>query len=345
MQNIKTYFKQKYNFVTDTIKIYEHFSEIENNNNTLFKDDISYNFKEFVDFVYENGFKQKYNYFEYIKNDEIINNNPSNKEKVLLFFSGGKDSVYCALKLKEKYDVTLYFLKGINKSYPDEVEKTIECAKLLNLPLIIEKISMSVKATNFLENPIKNMVIYACGLNYGLEKGITTYCFGNHKADKISNAHFDRNYSDTIEMFSLYEKCINKYLTTKIKTLCIIENYYDVVHYMCKQKKFYNVVQSCMMPHRFRNYYKIKNEKKYNVKLYKYNCGSCWKCCVNNILSMDLNYMDYNKDFYNHCLNILKNKVNKESNYFVGNKTNANVYISFLGEKLYKKSKLKTEEN
>lgn len=305
MQHIKTFFLRKYNFLDDIIKIYEHFSDVYNDN-SLIKNDISYNFKEFVDFIYDNGFKNKYDYFNYTNENEKISNNIK-KEKLLLFFSGGKDSVYCALKLKEKYDVTLYFVKGINKSYPNEIERAKECAKILDLPLVIENISLIGK-TIFLENPIKNMFIYACGLNFGIDKGFGLFCLGNHKNDVVSNSNFDRNFSDTYETILLFEKCINKFLEKPIKSLCLIENYYDSVIYLGKYLEFYDVIQSCITPHRFRNKLKEINEKKYKINLSKYDCGSCWKCCVKYVIYMDLGYIEYNKEFYKHCLKILKAK-------------------------------------
>ena len=69
------------------------------------------------------------------------------------------------------------------------------------------------------------------------------------------------------------------------------------------------MVQGCVLPYRFRNKTKEINEQKYNVKLLPNRCGSCWKCCVEYIFLADKGVVEYNAQFYKHCLDILSDKM------------------------------------
>ena len=93
---------------------------------------------------------------------------PASK-KALVAFSGGKDSVATAISLRKEYDVKLYHLSGINHGYSHERNYCDELASMLGLPLVVRNVHIKVeKGCPFKENPVKNQLIQAAMLEYGL---------------------------------------------------------------------------------------------------------------------------------------------------------------------------------
>lgn len=345
MQIINFNFNVNFDFLYDIKKIYEFYSDVnyDNERNTLFdlKEEISKELIPFIDIV-EKGFNQKFEKFNFVDRNFNYQINKNNK-KAILCFSGGKDSVCAALKLMKDYDLTLYYLDGITKSYKDEIERAKECAKELGLELIVQSVSLKGK-TNFLESPVKNMVIYASALNYGLPLGITNYFFGNAKEDTTENSNFDRDYSDSLELFDTYTKSISNEINVEIYNIPVINNYIDSIKFLANYKNLWNKIQSCLSPYRYRKNLKTHNEKKYNIKLNAYSCGSCWKCCVEYIIWCDMNVIEYNENFYNHCLEFLMKKAKTELQGYAKPKNYKELYLSFIkDEKLYNESYLKNK--
>lgn len=343
MQKIITNINISYDFVNETIQMYEFYSEpYEDNSIDLFTDNsIYFKFEPIVKELHKQ-FKKEYNYFSYYSQSSTLKIG-TNKNKAILCFSGGKDSVYTALKLKEKYDLTLYYLDGINGSYKDEIESAKECADKLNLPLIIEKVTLKGKTT-FLENPLKNLVIYAFALNYGLPLGIVNYFFGNAKEDTVEKSSFDRNFSDSVELFDLYTDAISSMVGIEINNYPIIVSYVDSIIELGRHKELQDSVKSCLSPIRYRGNLHKHNEEKYLIKLPKNDCGSCWKCCAEYILWCDNNLVEYNRSYYYHCLDIIKKRV-KDINSLINSKNLKDIYIASFGEDMYNISKLKGELN
>ena len=79
---------------------------------------------------------------------------------------------------------------------------------MLNLPLFIDEVHLSGK-NMFKENPVKNQVIATLALNYALKYNLSaSIAFGDFSKDTVDKAAFDRNWSDTIEMWNAYQEVI-----------------------------------------------------------------------------------------------------------------------------------------
>ena len=323
--------------------MYEFYSEpIECEDANLFlTNSIYYKLEPIVNELHKQ-FNRQYNHFCYHNNTNTLNIK-ENKNTAILCFSGGKDSVYTALKLKDTFNVVLYHLDGINSSYKDEINSAKECADKLQLPLVIEKVSLKGR-TSFLENPLKNLVIYAFALNYGLDLGITTYFFGNASEDVIEKSSFDRNFSDSAELFDLYTNAISSQLNIKIVNYPIIVSYIDSIIELGKHKELQDAVKSCLSPIRYRGNLHKHNEEKYLIKIPKNDCGSCWKCCASYILWCDNKLVEYNKRYYYHCLDIIKKRA-KDINSTINTKSLKDIYIQSFGKDMYEISNLKRELN
>lgn len=265
--------------------------------------------------------------------------------KIMLLFSGGKDSTAMAMKFKELgYDVTLYFLQGVNLSYLDELERAKVVAEKLELPMIVDYVRVTGKG-EFLENPTKNQLILAFAINRGIDLGIYRYSYGGFKEDIIEQAAFDRNFSDSIELFNWFSEGV-KEVIPNLEIITPFENEVETLIKIGKHKDLWNLYQSCITPLRYRNHLKELNENKYNIKLLDNRCGSCWKCCMEYIVWADLGLIEYNKDFYQHCLEIFMNKLKDERPYAKPTKDLKEIYMIYIESKeLLSKSKYFNEVN
>jgi len=218
---------------------------------------------------------------------------------VMLGFSGGKDSLATAIKLKELgRDIHLYFLQGINKSYTTELDICKNLAQKLNLPLIVEKVIQNGKS-DFKENPFKNGVLISLMIERGLRMGVSEYCLGNQSDDNIHNCEVLTEFSDTSEFFEA------------------IKNYFDFVNintYLKDDRDSYetiwkynpeliNNIGSCIMPVFRRPNIKKANKKKFGVELS--GCGSCYKCSIEYIFKSEKGMLPLNIEYLNHCKSIL----------------------------------------
>lgn len=144
----------------------------------------------------------KYNFINYpINQIEYKNNNT-----IIVCCSGGKDSTALAIKLKEQgYGICLYYVKGINKAYPEEEKQISKIAKYLNVPYYIESRYKFSGKTDFPDNPIKNQLIISMALNYAYETNNNcNIAFGDFTKDTIDKVDFMTSWSDSIEMHKAF---------------------------------------------------------------------------------------------------------------------------------------------
>lgn len=251
------------------------------------------------------------------------------KNNVIVCFSGGKDSTAAALEMRSRgYNVYLYYVQGINKSYPDEMERATKIASYLKMPLTVESVTLKGK-TDFHDNPVKNQLIASMALDFGVENNIgTTVCFGDFYTDVANNSSFLEAWSDCQEMWQTHKEYVRNYVPN-YDIIIPFKNYIQTMDAIAKDITLLNLVQGCILPHRFREVTKKKNEEKFGVKLLPNRCGSCWKCCVEYIHHADIGVMEYDETFYKHCLDFLKEKMDVLHNEVVG-RDYATVYKTFL---------------
>lgn len=343
MQSIK-YNYEIPKFLFNILQLYELYSDKDNLANNIKYFSLNKNLKNMIE-ILEKGLccNHNYNYSSDIYNSNIFNYDNNN---VIVCFSGGKDSVATAKYYKDKgYNVYLYHVKGINYSYPDEYERAIDIANYLNLPIFIDKISLCGKNT-YLEHPMKNQIIVSMALNYGITNNIgVKIAYGDFLSDKINEGLFDRNWSDTQEMWESYILYIKSYIEN-FELLIPFNNYLNTLDIVGKDIVLLNKIQGCITPQRFREkLHKINNEKYNNSNVLEHRCGSCWKCCVEYIRYADTGVLPYNKEFYKHCVDILKKKFKEEKPFLPKPKTNKDIYNAWLFGIDYEKSYMKNLDN
>lgn len=278
--------------------------------------------------IYKIGSKKTFNYN--IVNYPIIPINYTTNNSVVVCCSGGKDSTAVAIKLKEEnYDICLYYVKGINKSYPEEEKRISEIANYLDVPYFIDTRFKFSGHSDFPDNPIKNQLILSMALNYAYEGGRNCkIAFGDFIDDTIEKCDFMTSWSDTIEMQKAYQSFIKHYIPN-FEYIAPFKSEFDSINIINNHYEILPLTQSCITPYRFRNKLKINNEEKYGIILPANRCGSCYKCCREYIHFHLLGRYNLNNEFYKHCLEILKKNLKKQHPEFmrIDNKTAYQYYI------------------
>ena len=240
--------------------------------------------------------------------DKQINNIKRNNN-VVVAFSGGKDSTATALKMRDiGKNVYLFYVKGINKAYPDEMEHAIELANKLGMPIHIESVKQT-GYTSFKESPIKNQLIASMALDYAIENNIgCSVAFGDFTTDNVNNSQFMESWSDTQEMWSAWVDFVRTYVPN-IELIIPFKTYNETLDVISDNPQILESVCGCILPYRFRKVTRNNNEKKYGISLLPNRCGSCWKCCTEYIFLADKGVLPLNLEFYKHCLNFLVKKL------------------------------------
>ena len=241
--------------------------------------------------------------------DLIDNAVEQRKNVVVVCFSGGKDSVATAIKCRDMgYDVKLFHVHGINHSYPDEVNRAKEISEYLGMPLRIEKVKLSGK-TAWQENPLKNQVIATMAIDWSDRNGYGhRLAFGDFRNDHRERAIFGMNWTDTVEMWNAYSEYIrNDY--RDFEMLMLFDNYFQTMDIVAKDRKLLEMMQGCIAPMRYRDYWRSQNIAKYGADvLLPHRCGSCWKCCREYTHLADNGILPINEKYYKKCMHILKKK-------------------------------------
>lgn len=246
--------------------------------------------------------------------------------KMLVAFSGGKDSVATALKSRALgYEPILYHIMGINRSYAQqELAHAMVLSMDLKMPIVVRQMSMSGKC-DYTENPTKNQFVLAHMVEYGIRNGVTNYTFGNMKEDTMEFANPDCNLSDCIEMHHaldpFFKESIDGY-----QFHVLIEGLTDSYRWIWNtDKTVLENVSSCMAPIRYKKNFRKHNEEKYKIELLPDRCGSCKKCAIEYVTWSLFRGGYINMPYFKHCLEILRKKLPENFPNYTGLKDDKSI--------------------
>ena len=231
---------------------------------------------------------------------------PKKRNTVIVCFSGGKDSTATAVYYKNLgYDVYLYHVKAINKSYPDEWKRAQDVADYLELPIYFDTYELKGQL-GFIEHPMKNMIIANGALQWAVHNNLGyNIAVGNYLTGGLNSSMFYICGDDSPQLWDAYELILRKAIPD-FRVSIVLKNHGDTLDILSSDIKLFELCQSCIGAQRFRKWNHDNNEKKYGIKLLKHRCGSCWKCCVEYIYLADHDKVEYNEPYYIHCLDVLK---------------------------------------
>lgn len=231
----------------------------------------------------------------------------TNFSDAIVGFSGGKDSTAAALKLRVKgFDPILFHVKGINPSYPGERQAASKVAEAIRAKkLVVLDLKLSGKS-DYIENPAKNQVILGLMVDYGRKYGIANYAQGGAAKDSCSDLNFVAGYSDGREMYNASDKLFQAALDGYRFHHGLLENDTDSLLTLLEHApQVLPVMQSCMMPVRYKGNLTKGNEKKYGVTLLPGRCGSCYKCASEWLHLALSNFVPWSDSFAIHSMNVL----------------------------------------
>lgn len=229
-----------------------------------------------------------------------------NTKTVVLGFSGGLDSVYQAIDLKERgYFVTLYHLKGINTYENGQATKRCrEIAKKLGMPYVESVISKKRGAQSIPENPFKNELIMSLMIDYCLHWGIQYISMGDDLNLSINDSVVGVNVTDAREVTEAFMDGVKDYIDIKFLPIMggeKIDRIKKLIEYGLEDDYY-----SCVQAGRFNKKLHDLNEKKYGIKLFDGNCGcSCRKCAMHNLLLHYSSIRIFPKDFIDKCWRVM----------------------------------------
>ena len=160
---------------------------------------------------------------------------------------------------------------------------------------------------------MKNYIIANGAIHYAIHEHLgLNVAFGNFNESYLVDNDFSVCAGDCMDMWYAYEKIIRRFLPQFTMNIPF-RTIQDTIDILKDSPALLRLCVSCMSPYRFRQYWHKRTEKKYGVKLMPNRCGCCWKCANEYIAYTDLGILDFDLNYYIHCLEILYNTKVKES--------------------------------
>lgn len=229
-----------------------------------------------------------------------------NDKKVLLAYTGGKDSVAATIRLKKAgYDVSLFFIKGLNKAYPKELDCAEKIAEILGCKLYVSEVKITGKNSHP-DNPVKNQLILSLMTDFGLKHGFN--CFSSGILN-VTNPNYEFDWSDSGELMETFKAFMRKafkgwkYIENGATKEA--ENLAELLKHP-KAKELWNLKSSCVGPNRFRSTHREANEAKFKIKLSENQCGSCYKCAYEYVVKSALTTAKPSVGYLRKCMEILR---------------------------------------
>lgn len=239
----------------------------------------------------------------YIDEEFKTINIPDKPDRVVLAFSGGKDSVAHAAFLKDyNMNPTLYYIKGINRSYPNELNVAIDVATKLECNYVVDSITFSGKVSRA-ESPVKNHLILSLIIEYMRQNNLTRCACGTYIEDNLERTSTYFGLSDAWELYLAFEKGV-KSIFPNFHWLCWFNSEFQALCYLVnKHPELIPLYQSCILPDRYRPNIKRLNEQKYHTTFMPNRCMSCWKCAQEYMILSQLNYLpEPSPELYQHII-------------------------------------------
>ena len=243
----------------------------------------------------------------------------NDRRAVVLGFSGGLDSVYQAIDLKERgYEVVLYHLKNIN-TY-ENGQATKQCpviAERLGMQYVESVINKRRGDQEIPENPLKNELILALMIDYALENDIPYVSLGDDLNLSLADAAVGINVTDAREVTESFFRGISKCVSIKFLPIMSHEDKLGRIKKLMEWG-LEDLYYSCVQSGRFNESLHEKAQNKYHVSLFEHNCGCyCRKCAMHNLLLHYGGVRTFPSDFIDACWKILwKNSHSADYRFF-----------------------------
>ena len=258
-------------------------------------------FNEYIEILYQRSGQELPEII--VDNDIPIIDIKDDPNHVVLAFSGGKDSVSHAAFLKDyNMNPTLYYVKHINRAYPNELHVAHEIANMLQVPIVEDHLSFSGKVTKA-ESPVKNHLILSLIIEYMRQNNLTRCACGTYIEYNLERTSTQFGLSDAYEFYLAFEKGVRSFFPN-FHWLCWYNSEFQALCYLVnKHPELIPHYQSCILPDRYRKNIKRLNEQKYHQEFMPNRCMSCWKCAQEYMILSQLNYLPKpSQELYQHII-------------------------------------------
>ena len=244
-----------------------------------------------------------------------IDYTPTEPDSYIIPFTGGKDCVAVALKLKSLgKKVELLHVIGMNVAYRDE--------ELANSQRIAAMMDMKLHTAEFFKNgrgphhgnPVRNMMLLSLAGDLAMKLGFGRIAAGNAQDDVIEEIDYHWGISDSIQMHTAFSQYIHDVtcgglvaesalLSSETEAYALIARY---------QPALLDEVAGCMTPKFYRPSHNERNRSKYKVELKPTRCGSCHKCITEFVTLSLLGAVSENQDYFDYCKRRMVERMHKE---------------------------------
>lgn len=238
---------------------------------------------------------------------------PIDTKKIIIGYSGGKDSLACLLlALSYKLKPILFHVVGLNRSYPGELEAVEEIAARVGVPVVYPTVHL-LGRHDYPDNPVKDQLILAMMVDYGLRIGCQRFTQGVESTNTLKKSNINYNWSDAKEMFDAFNTHYLQPQWPGYRWEWMVETHshsYHIIHSL--DPSLLELTNSCVTPHRFQLMRRQQCMDKYGLHLRENTCGTCWKCCVDYLNMLAIGYeVAWSTLMVERCLRIFKNKINE----------------------------------
>jgi 7-cyano-7-deazaguanine synthase in queuosine biosynthesis len=207
---------------------------------------------------------------------------PYHPERLLLLFSGGKDSTAAGiLAARRGFDVHAAYVRRINRSYPNEEGYARRAADLLGWPFTAVDVAAKLPKP-IGESVVKNQYALSLALS-ALDYVPGAVGTGDYSSD---DCHVTTWYSDMQASYRLFAPALASATHMRTRYVELLQD--DLEPLLVWWRETAPAVKacatSCMMPERHKPQHRRRNLEKGVPLFSEYDCGSCEKCLLRAVL-------------------------------------------------------------